>query len=171
LEEQVRATLHIEHAITNFATWKAAFDRFAPKRLEAGVTAERLYQPADDPAYVLLQLDFPTVQQAEGFRQFLEARIWSSTSNSPGLAGVPKARVLIDTPTSGADDGSGDGEIFYTSQNGDRWFLVTDNGGRKFVRHVSNPSSGGAVDLIDLQSFLDREPHSPQNQALAKFQS
>jgi hypothetical protein len=59
-----------------------------------------------------------------------------------------------------------DGEIFYTSQNGDSWVLSADTEGRRFVRHVANKSSGGAVELTDLQSFLDREPHSPQNQAL-----
>ena len=31
-------TLHIEHEITDFASWKAAFDRFADRRREAGVT-------------------------------------------------------------------------------------------------------------------------------------
>ena len=93
------ATLHIEHPITDFATWKGAFERFRPKRVEAGVTAERIYQLADDPAYILLPLDFPSVEQAEGFRQFLETRVWSSPGNSPGLAGIPRARVLVDAPT------------------------------------------------------------------------
>lgn len=59
-----------------------------------------------------------------------------------------------------------DGEMFYTSGGGDRWLLVTDTGGRRFVRHVPNRSSGGTVELTDLQSFRDREPHSAQNQAL-----
>jgi len=64
------ATLHIEHPITDFQTWKAAFDRFAGKRLEAGVTAHRIHQPVDDPAYVLVQLDFPSVEQAQAFGNF-----------------------------------------------------------------------------------------------------
>ena len=92
------ATLHIEHAIKNFATWKGAFDRFAAKRTEAGVTAHRIHQPVDDPAYVVLQLDFPTVEQARSFLQFLEQRVWSTPANSPGLAGSPIARVLVSVP-------------------------------------------------------------------------
>lgn len=32
------ATLHIEHAITDDTSWKAAFDRFADCCREAGVT-------------------------------------------------------------------------------------------------------------------------------------
>ena len=39
------ATLHIEHKITDFTTWKTAFDRFAARRKEAGVTARRIHQP------------------------------------------------------------------------------------------------------------------------------
>ena len=77
------ATLHIEHGITDFASWKTAFDRFADRRREAGVTAERIHQPFDDAAYVVLQLDFPTVEQAKSFQTFLESRIWSTPANSP----------------------------------------------------------------------------------------
>ena len=66
------ATLHIEHKISDFATWKAAFDRFAGRRREAGVTAYRIHQPHDDAAYVVLQLDFPSVQLAQTFLEFLD---------------------------------------------------------------------------------------------------
>ncbi len=72
------ATLHIEHGISDFTSWKAAFDRFADRRKEAGVTAHRIHQPQDDAAYVVLQLDFPTVEQAQAFRAFLESRVWSN---------------------------------------------------------------------------------------------
>lgn len=89
------ATLHIEHEITNFSTWKATFDRFAAKRSEAGVTAHRIYQPHDDAAYVIVQLDFPSLEQAQAFREFLETRVWSTAASSPGLAGSPRARILM----------------------------------------------------------------------------
>jgi hypothetical protein len=92
------ATLHIEHAVTDFGTWKAAFDRFASRRSEAGVIAHRIYQPYDDAAYVVLQLDFPSIEQAEAFRQFLEITVWTTRANSPGLTGVPRARVLVTAP-------------------------------------------------------------------------
>lgn len=89
------ATLHIEHRITDFTTWKAAFDRFAERRSEAGVTAHRIYQPHDDAAYVVVQLDFPSVERAQAFRAFLESRVWSVPANSPGLSGSPRATVLV----------------------------------------------------------------------------
>lgn len=92
------ATLHIEHPISDFHTWKAAFDRFAARRTEGGVTAHRIQQPVDDPAYIVVQLDFASVEQAKAFQQFLETRVWTTPANSPGLAGTPRARVLVPAP-------------------------------------------------------------------------
>ena len=92
------ATLHIEHGISDFTTWKQAFDDFAERRAQAGVTAQRIHQPADDPHYIILQLDFPTVEQAGRFKQFLETQVRTTPGNSPALSGVPRARVLVNAP-------------------------------------------------------------------------
>jgi hypothetical protein len=43
-------TLSIEHAITEFATWKLAFDRFADARAKGGVIGHQIRRPIDDPA-------------------------------------------------------------------------------------------------------------------------
>lgn len=88
------ATLHIEHAITDFQTWTVAFERFAPRRAAAGVTATRIHRPVGDDHYVVVQLDFPTPAQAAAFLGFLEAQVWSTAANSPALAGSPRAVVL-----------------------------------------------------------------------------
>jgi hypothetical protein len=88
------ATLHIEHAITDLATWQTAFDRFAERRRAAGVVAQRIHQRLDDDRYIVVQLDFPSVAQAAAFRRFLETQVWSTPANSPGLAGSPRAVVL-----------------------------------------------------------------------------
>lgn len=76
------ATLHIEHGITDYPTWKATFDRFQAKRSESGVTAYRINQPVDKSDYIVLQLDFPTVEQAEAFRTFLKTKVWTAPANS-----------------------------------------------------------------------------------------
>ena len=60
------------------------------------------------------------------------------------------------------------GEPFYTSENGDIWLLV-DTGSTPIVTHVPNTSSGGTTENIDLESFRDREPGSPQNEALEEI--
>jgi hypothetical protein len=88
------ATLHIEHPISDLKTWLTAFGKFAEVRQKAGVQAQRIYQPVGDDKYILVDLDFDTVEEAERFKRFLESNVWSSTEASPGLAGNPKARVL-----------------------------------------------------------------------------
>jgi hypothetical protein len=90
------ATLHIEHPITDLETWLGAFGRFAEARRNAGVQAERVHQPIDDERYILVELDFDTVEQAEAFKGFLETRVWSNPDASPGLGGTPRARVLTE---------------------------------------------------------------------------
>jgi hypothetical protein len=87
-------TLHIEHQITDFATWKTAFDRFAGARADAGVRGHRVQRPVYDDAYVVVDLDFDEVADAERFLGFLRSRVWSSPENAPALAGTPRTRIL-----------------------------------------------------------------------------
>ena len=89
-------TLHIEHPITDYPTWRSAFDRFAPIRARSGVRDFRIQQPVDDPHYVVLDLDFATTAEAEGFLAFLRSEVWTSAENAPALAGTPEAKVLAD---------------------------------------------------------------------------
>jgi hypothetical protein len=89
-------TLHIEHPISDLDTWLGAFNRFADSRHDAGVTAQRIQQPVDDVKYIVVQLDFDSVEAAERFKGFLESVVWRSPDLSPGLAGTPRARVLRD---------------------------------------------------------------------------
>ncbi len=97
------ATLHIEHAISDLDTWLGAFGGFAEARRGAGVIAERIHQPVDDDRYIVVQLDFATVDAARDFKDFLETVVWQSHDLSPGLAGAPSARVLREVATSTAD--------------------------------------------------------------------
>lgn len=94
-------TLHIEHAITDRDTWLGAFARFAEARKNAGVVSQRVRQPVDDANYILIDLEFETVPAAEAFKTFLETVVWQSADLSPGLGGVPIARVLEDLDAAG----------------------------------------------------------------------
>jgi hypothetical protein len=87
-------TLHIEHPITDLEAWIAAFSRFADARREAGVRAERVQRPVDNPSYVVIDLDFDTAEEAGGFLGFLEKQVWKIRANSPGLAGTPETMIL-----------------------------------------------------------------------------
>ena len=87
-------TLHIEHAVTDFDTWKSAFNRFAEVRRNAGVRAERVQRPTDDPRYVVIDLDFDTTDQAESFLLFLRSTVWGTPENAPALVGTPETTML-----------------------------------------------------------------------------
>ena len=87
-------TLHIEHAITDFETWAAAFNRFAGVRREAGVRAHRVQRPIDNPTYVVIDLDFDTTDEAEAFLRFLNTQVWGIRENAPALAGTPETMIL-----------------------------------------------------------------------------
>jgi hypothetical protein len=87
-------TLHIEHAVTDFPTWRAAFDRFGPARSDAGVRAARIQRPLDDDAYVLVELDFDDEDSAAGFLGFLHQVVWATPANAPALVGAPQTRIL-----------------------------------------------------------------------------
>lgn len=88
------STLHIEHAITDYATWRDAFDGFADVRLASGVVGTRVARPVDDEHFIVVDLDFDSADAAAAFRTFLRLNVWSSPQNSPGLAGEPRAAVL-----------------------------------------------------------------------------
>lgn len=87
-------SLHIEHPITDLATWSTAFNAFAEVRQQAGVTSEQIRHPVGDDRFVVVDLEFDSIDQAEGFLEFLRTQVWAVPENSPALAGSPDARVL-----------------------------------------------------------------------------
>lgn len=87
-------TLHIEHPITDYGVWKSAFDRFEEMRRQSGVKHHRVHRPADDPAYIIVNLDFGTAEEAAAFLDFLRNKVWSSPQSAPALAGTPQTRIL-----------------------------------------------------------------------------
>jgi hypothetical protein len=86
-------TVQIEHPISDFTTWKAAFDRAAPLREQSRVRSWEIHQPVDDPAYVTIRLEFDNVEDANGFLVKLRA-LWSNREATPALRGTPIVRVL-----------------------------------------------------------------------------
>ena len=88
------ATLRVEHEIHDYESWQEAFDSFAEARTNAGVRSFAIRQPLDDPKYLMLDLEFATAGQAEAFASFLHEHVWSASSSSPALAGVPQTRIL-----------------------------------------------------------------------------
>jgi hypothetical protein len=86
--------LHIEHPISDFTVWAAAFTGFADRRRQSGVRGERVSRPIDDEHYVVIDLDFDSADQASRFLEFLRSEVWANPQRSPALAGSPSTRIL-----------------------------------------------------------------------------
>jgi hypothetical protein len=60
-------------------------------------------------------------------------------------------------------------ELFYSSENGDRWFLIHEFGAdRAFVRHKANLASGGCVTDMEIDAFLGPGRAGPEHVALRR---
>ena len=86
--------LQIEHPIRDFDTWKMAFDRVDGPRQQLGVRGYRIFQPTDDPNYVMIDLEFDRASEAEAFLTFLQRDVWSSRDAAPALIGDPQTRIV-----------------------------------------------------------------------------
>jgi hypothetical protein len=86
-------TLLFEHAIKDFAMWKAAFDRDPIDRRGLGVRRHRVYRPVDDPNYVVGELEFDTTAEARRCAAALR-ELWTSRQAAPALVGAPQVRVV-----------------------------------------------------------------------------
>lgn len=89
-------TLHIEHPVQDFDTWKAAFDRDPAGRQRSGVRAYRVLRPADDPRYVVIDLDFDSIEVAEAFLGIMRG-VWQSPQAAPALGGIPQTQIFTIT--------------------------------------------------------------------------
>ena len=86
-------TLHIEHPISDFSTWKASFDRFASLRHEYRVRSYEIFQPIDDPAYVMIQLELDSIDDANALLGRLR-ELWANREATPSLRGTPRVTLL-----------------------------------------------------------------------------
>jgi len=86
-------TVRIEHQIHDFDAWKAAFDRDPAGRERSGVRRYRISRPLDDPAYVMIDLDFDSLDAAEAFLVTMRG-VWQSPQAALALLGSPQTRIV-----------------------------------------------------------------------------
>ena len=84
--------LQIEHPVRDFDGWKRAFDSDPVGRKNGGVRRHRISRPADDPNYVVIDLEFDSRLEAEAFLDRLRS-LWSRVVEER-LIGEPQARIL-----------------------------------------------------------------------------
>lgn len=85
--------VQLEHPVSDFQTWKAAFDRDPVDRKASGVRAYRIYRPTDDRNYVAVDLEFGSLSEAEAFTVALQ-ELWRSPLAAPALGGTPRVRIV-----------------------------------------------------------------------------
>lgn len=74
-------TLRIQHSVPAFDAWKRAFDGDPVDRRGGGVRRYRIRRSIPDPNFVMIDLEFDTVEQAEAFLQKLR-RLWDGSGKS-----------------------------------------------------------------------------------------
>lgn len=82
--------LHIQHAVPNFDGWKRVFDGDPMDRKGSGVRRYRIHRSVVDPNFVMLDLEFDTLAEAERLLERLHL-LWAG----PGAAAVRKPEAWI----------------------------------------------------------------------------
>jgi hypothetical protein len=68
--------LRIQHSVPNFEGWKRAFDSDPMDRKAAGVRRYQVHRSVTDPNFVLIDLEFDHVAEAEKLLEKLR-RLWA----------------------------------------------------------------------------------------------
>ena len=84
-------TLRIEHSVPDFNLWKQAFDSDPADRKGSGVRRYEVLRSVDDPNFVMIDLQFDSVPEAQGLLAKMQ-QIWAG----PGAAFMqnPRARIV-----------------------------------------------------------------------------
>lgn len=81
--------LRIEHPVPDYDAWKTAFDGDPIGRERSGVRHYRILRATDDPNYVMIDLEFDSVSEAEGVRAALRD-LWDRVD----VMHSPQARIV-----------------------------------------------------------------------------
>ena len=83
--------LQIEHQVQNFEGWKKAFENDPADRKKAGVLSYKILQPSDNPNYVVIDLEFEHLKNAEDMLAALK-NLWKKVDGK--IIIEPKSRIL-----------------------------------------------------------------------------
>jgi hypothetical protein len=83
--------LQIEHNIPDFNVWKKAFDSDPINRKKSGVIRYSILQPVDDPKYIIIDLEFNNLKNAEDSLVALQ-KLWEKVEGKVMMN--PKTRIL-----------------------------------------------------------------------------
>ncbi len=84
--------LRIEHAVPDFSGWKRAFDSDPADRKGSGVRRYQVSRSVEDPNYVMIDLEFDSLGEAEGLLAKM-LRVWGSGEGQKVMRN-PQARIV-----------------------------------------------------------------------------
>ena len=83
--------LQIEHPVPDYNNWKKVFDSDPVNRKQSGVKSHKIFRQADDPNYVIVQLEFDTPEDAKNLLAALQP-LWKQVEGK--VMTGPKARII-----------------------------------------------------------------------------
>ena len=83
--------LRIEHSVPDFSGWKHAFDSDPVDRKGSGVRRFHVFRSVEDPNYVMIDLEFDSLDEAEGLLAKMR-RVWSGEGQK--VMRNPQARIV-----------------------------------------------------------------------------
>ena len=83
--------LRIEHPVPNYEGWKQAFDSDPVGREKSGVRRYQILRPIDNPSYVMIDLEFDTIDQAEALLAAMRV-VWGRVEGK--IMMDPQARIV-----------------------------------------------------------------------------
>ena len=86
--------LRIEHPVSDYDAWKAAFESHPSGREHSGVRRYRIMRTKDDPSHVMLDLEFDGLGEAEVVKAALGEVEFDSSSEAEAV------RATLEDPTS-----------------------------------------------------------------------
>ncbi len=79
-------TMFVRHTVSDYKTWRRAYDEFAPIQKAKGVTAQAVYRAADNPNDITVTHEFASVEAAQAFAKSAELK---SAMQNAGVAEAP----------------------------------------------------------------------------------
>jgi len=83
--------LQIEHPVPSFDAWKKAFDSDPVNRKQSGVRRYRVLRPIDNPNYAIIDLEFDSVNEAEGLLAAMH-EVWRGVQGT--IIESPRVRIV-----------------------------------------------------------------------------
>lgn len=83
--------LQIEHPVPDFNGWKKAFDSDPVNRMQSGVKRYRIFRQADNPNYIIVELEFDNLDEARNLLAALQ-QLWKQVEGK--IITGPKARII-----------------------------------------------------------------------------